>query len=332
MFNKLNVFFLVFVLFPICNLFSFSYSNVSEQDEGKLKQENVSVCKLEDHFVKKENSLPPPFSKQLDAFLCEDKGHLPDFIEYYCKQNYYMIQSRVYPQLLVLNKKEEDVVDSSSFTKPEDDYETVNEEQFEEQIDFEEVIVEVDNAFDLELLSVEANDCITEEDEKLDKQSKQYNDSYVVESYELYDNGEVCVAYSFSKRPKLKSFMSYKKLTRCRQKDLQDVAETTSDGIRMYDGRYCIAIGTHFGTQIGQYVSLVLENGNRIDCIVSDVKADKDTDKENIFTMNGCCSEFVVDTSLLPSYAKTRGDVSYAREEWGSPVVGIKVYDTVANF
>ena len=127
-----------------------------------------------------------------------------------------------------------------------------------------------------------------------------------------------------------KSYMGYKAITNrsSNQYKLQhDFAETGDYGIRQVNDRYCIAVGTHFKAEIGQYIDLILKNGTIIPCILGDVKANGDTDASNIFTRNGCCSEFIVDSSALISSIKNSGNVSSATEEWDSPVATIRVYD-----
>lgn len=128
-----------------------------------------------------------------------------------------------------------------------------------------------------------------------------------------------------------KSFMQYtsiKDKTSPQYRLQNEFAYTGNYGIRQVNGRYCIAIGTAFGTNIGTYVDLFLENGTMIPCIVSDIKSDKDTYDDNITTIkNGCVSEFVVELDLLHNHAKRDGDISSCCEEWNSPVNMIRVYD-----
>lgn len=128
-----------------------------------------------------------------------------------------------------------------------------------------------------------------------------------------------------------KSFMDYRCITSTGSKQYQlqhNVAYTGKYGIRQIDGRYCVAIGSHFTTDIGIYFDLVLENGTVIPCILGDAKADQDTDSNNIITEhNGCLSEFIVDTPSLYSEAKRMGNISYCDENWNSPVVKIRVYE-----
>lgn len=127
-----------------------------------------------------------------------------------------------------------------------------------------------------------------------------------------------------------KTYMDYRTITSTgtyEYKLQSTVAYTNDDGIRMINGRYCIAVGTAFGTRIGQYIDLVLENGTVIHCIMGDTKADEHTDSEHVFTVaSGCCSEFIVETDKLNGVAKS-GDVSNAHPEWKSAVSKVMVYN-----
>lgn len=134
--------------------------------------------------------------------------------------------------------------------------------------------------------------------------------------------------YAIPKNNGFKSYLRYSKITNpSRQLDLQKMAQTDEHGFRTVDDRYCIAIGTYFNAPVGTYVDLRLKNGVRIKCIVGDIKADKDTDKKNIFTKNGCCSEFIVDEEELPRNTRSKGNMSFINKKWGSPVQFIYVYD-----
>ena len=137
------------------------------------------------------------------------------------------------------------------------------------------------------------------------------------------------IEYEVSNARNFKSYMGYKAITNrsSSQYRLQhEYATTGSYGIRQVNDRYCIAVGTRFKAEIGQYLDLVLKNGTIIPCILGDIKANRDTDTTNTFTVNGCCSEFIVDSSVLISAIKNSGNVSSATEEWDSPVEKIRVY------
>ena len=127
-----------------------------------------------------------------------------------------------------------------------------------------------------------------------------------------------------------KSYMPYTAITSksSPQYKLQQIAYTGTYGIRQYDNRYCVAIGTAFNADVGTYFDLILTNGTIIPCIVADIKADEHTDSNNMITIaNGCLTEFIVDSSALNKNAKSMGDISYCNEDWNSRVEKIRVYD-----
>ena len=127
----------------------------------------------------------------------------------------------------------------------------------------------------------------------------------------------------------VKSYMPYKAITSVSspQYKLQQQAYTGKHGIRMVNGRYCVALGSFYTNKIGQNFDLVLENGTVIPCVLADQKADKDTNGNNQVTLhNGCMSEFIVDSNSLDRTAKKMGDISYCEECWKSPVKQIILY------
>ena len=152
-----------------------------------------------------------------------------------------------------------------------------------------------------------------------------------------YISDEECdfIMYNIPEYYGFKSWMSYKAITNksSKQYKLQQIALTGYAGIRVANDRMCVAIGTAFGAEIGTYIDLILENGTIIPCIVGDIKDQKHTDSSNVFTIvtknkkTYCCSEFIVDTKQLDKNAAKAGDISYADDNWDSPVVSIIVYD-----
>lgn len=159
-----------------------------------------------------------------------------------------------------------------------------------------------------------------------------YGDSVAYININYINNEKLqYLEYSVPSNRGFKSFMPYKAITSksSPQYKLQyNYAYTGNYGIRQIDGRYCVALGTAFNASVGTYVDLVLANGTVIPCILSDVKADCDTESNNIVTAhNGCVSEFLVDKSVLESNAKRDGDISSCQEDWKSPVVTVRVYD-----
>lgn len=139
------------------------------------------------------------------------------------------------------------------------------------------------------------------------------------------------VDYDVPESTGFKSFMDYRTITdeTSMQYVLQNDYSYTGDyGIMMVGDRYCVALGSYFTSDIGQYVDLILENGTVIPCILADQKADIHTDENNIITVaSNCMSEFVVNTDYLDNIVKTYGDISRVDEMWDSPVKEVRVYD-----
>jgi hypothetical protein len=170
-----------------------------------------------------------------------------------------------------------------------------------------------------------------------------YNDDWVITQYnediayisKHYISDKKCeyITKSIPSHPDFKSYMGYKSITTksSKQYELQHTAAYTGQyGIRQINGRYCVAIGSYFKTEIGQYFDLILENGTIIPCVMSDLKADQDTDSNNLFTThNGCCTEFIVDTKALVTRVKESGSVSSACKEWNSQVTAINIYNNI---
>lgn len=145
------------------------------------------------------------------------------------------------------------------------------------------------------------------------------------------------IAYVKLDAPKtdtIKTYMSYRAITSksSRQYKLQNsLAYTDDNGLRMVNGRYCVALGSYYTTTIGQWVDIELENGEVIHGILADGKADKHTDETNRICFDGSVVEFVVDTKTLDETAKKMGDISYLNN-WNSKVNSIKVYDKIEVF
>lgn len=146
-----------------------------------------------------------------------------------------------------------------------------------------------------------------------------------IEATEELESYEVIKEYPITDGNTTKTVLPYKAFgENTNQKRLQLLCETNEVGLRMYDGRYTIAVGTYFGTAIGQYFDLVLENGIVIPCIMGDLKADIHTDERGLFTVaSGCMTEFIVDQELLPN----KCSATYCYDTWNSKVVNVIVYD-----
>lgn len=68
-------------------------------------------------------------------------------------------------------------------------------------------------------------------------------------------------------------------------------------GLRMYDDRYCVAVGTKYG-RAGDKIDLVMEDGSVVKAIIGDIKSNKDTDETHMFQKDdGSIVELITDGS-----------------------------------
>ena len=109
-----------------------------------------------------------------------------------------------------------------------------------------------------------------------------------------------------------KCYMDYRTITDTSspQWQLQQRSHTDQNGLRKVNDRYCVALGSAFGTKIGAKYVIELETGAQFRCILADQKADKDTNAQHTADMNGAVVEFIIDSQYLPDRVKTMGDVS----------------------
>lgn len=162
-----------------------------------------------------------------------------------------------------------------------------------------------------------------------------YNDSIAYVHRDLISDHEITSSTYYAPYNRIKSYMPYTAITSrsSAQWKLQQIAYTGTHGIRQVNGRYCIAVGSAYTSKIGQYIDLVLENGTVIPCILSDQKADKDTNSENTITEHdGSLVEFVVSSSNLSGSIRRMGDISYAQDDWNSMITQVIVYDEVCDY
>ena len=112
-----------------------------------------------------------------------------------------------------------------------------------------------------------------------------------------------------------KTFMDYRKVTNqtSRQYALlfsDDCYTDMETGIRMVDGRYCIAVGTGYCSEIGTKIDLVMSNGSTLECILGDVKSPDHTDATNRYHVggydngiyyegDGSVAEFIIDGEVF---------------------------------
>lgn len=96
-----------------------------------------------------------------------------------------------------------------------------------------------------------------------------------------------------------------------KQWELQQSAHTDEYGFRKIGTSYCVALGTFYGTTIGEKYIITLDNGSKFDVVLCDVKSDRHTDAKNQYSVsNGCLVEFYVDVVALDPEVKKRGNVS----------------------
>lgn len=110
-----------------------------------------------------------------------------------------------------------------------------------------------------------------------------------------------------------KCYMDYRCITDTSspQWELQQGAWTDENGLRRVGDRYCVALGSAFGSTIGTNYIIELETGEMLRCVLADQKADRDTNAEHTADMNGAVIEFVVDTPCLSDTVRSMGDISY---------------------
>ena len=94
----------------------------------------------------------------------------------------------------------------------------------------------------------------------------------------------------------------------------------------MIDGRYCIALGSYYATDIGTKIDLIMENGQTVECILAEQKDDSDTDIINQRHSDTSIVEFVVRESSLSKTVKNKGDCSYADDCLLGEIKEIRVY------
>lgn len=124
-----------------------------------------------------------------------------------------------------------------------------------------------------------------------------------------------------------KSFMPHTAITSGKQYGFQRKCYTGDYGLRMYKGRYCIALGSYYTTKIGKKVDLITVKGKVIRCIIGDCKANKDTNASNQkHVSDGSVVEFLVDYRTLDDDIMLHGDISVIGGKFNQEIKCIKVY------
>lgn len=110
-----------------------------------------------------------------------------------------------------------------------------------------------------------------------------------------------------------KTYMDYRKIKdkTSKQWNLQQLATTNEKGFRIFNGRYLVAVGTYYATEVGKELKITLDNGFVFYAMVGDIKMDIHTDANNQYIpINGNIVEFIVDTNKLDPKTKKLGDIS----------------------
>ena len=199
-----------------------------------------------------------------------------------------------------------DVAENETVMEEQKNFYYLGNENFNNEIEIltEEEVAEKDTIIEEE---------VQEEEEEID----------IISSFEIYS------PYYDGK----KTWMDYRMVTDRKSTQynlLRNYSYTGDYGIRMVDNRFCVAVGSRFSLEIGQYFDLVLENGFIIPCIKGDAKSNVNTDSTNTFTITNnsyCCSEFIVDQTVFQELFPGVGNLSKIDENWNSKVIEIIVYD-----
>lgn len=120
------------------------------------------------------------------------------------------------------------------------------------------------------------------------------------------------------KNTNMKTYMDFKKITSksSLQYKLQQLPEvyTDEEGFRKIGDKFIVAIGTYFNCGVGSNIIVELDSGRVFEAVVGDIKANRDTDNENLsHRTDGSVLEFLVDTKKLDSLSRKMGNVSYAK-------------------
>lgn len=132
----------------------------------------------------------------------------------------------------------------------------------------------------------------------------------------------------------MKSYMDYRAITNkaSKQYKLQQRSDiyTDNEGFRRIGDKFVIAIGTYFKCDVGQEVRVELTSGEIFEAYIGDIKADKDTDSQNIsHRVDGSVIEFLVDSKKLDKTIRKMGDCSFSNiNNFKGDVVSIEILDS----
>lgn len=112
-------------------------------------------------------------------------------------------------------------------------------------------------------------------------------------------------------------FKTYTEYTKLRKDypqwtQIQAIAYTDENGLRKVDNYYCVAMASYYTDTVGDLFRIITEDGNVFEVIITDFKADRDTNPSThqYTTLNYCIVEFYVDVDLLPRKTRRTGTIS----------------------
>ena len=154
---------------------------------------------------------------------------------------------------------------------------------------------------------------------------------FVLVLFSFGSTTQAATTYDAPSNSNFKSYMDYRTIT-CKasnQYKLQQLSVTNEDGLRMYDNRYCIALGTGFNVDVGDYVDVWL--GDRmLECVVGDIKQDVHTGPDNKqIVHNGNVVEFIVEKDKLDEYVAKTGSIANI-EGFDGDVTQVVVHDDMS--
>lgn len=125
-----------------------------------------------------------------------------------------------------------------------------------------------------------------------------------------------CKTYAYYTAVTCKSSNQYKLL------NSSECYTDKKTGIRMVDDCYCIALGSYYGSTIGEKYLITLSTGKSFKAILCDQKSDRHTDKNNQYAVkNKDIIEFYIEKGYKP--AVVDGDYS-ALAQFSGKVVSIE--------
>lgn len=109
---------------------------------------------------------------------------------------------------------------------------------------------------------------------------------------------------------------------------LQNQCYTDQMGLRRLGEDYCVAVGSYYSSDIGDRFEVTLDTGFTFTAIVSDTKADYDTDEKHMYTPcvnyngenSGNLLEFIVDIESISKEMYAYGSVDYHSQFKGNIV------------